>query len=348
VQLSASPIRDLYKRLTGVFIFLLLLIFAGSVAVTADGPKIVRVGIYENQPKIFTDDNGKASGFWPDIIENIASEEGWTVEYKHGTWSECLKMLENNEIDIMPDVAYTEERNRTYNFSHAVVYTSWSSVYSREGANINSVLDLEGKNIAVLKGSVNVEGPEGIKQLVKAYNVNCTFNEVDSYIRVFELVESGEVDAGVASKDFGNQHEMDYKIVKTAIIFQPSQLYFAFSKNSNLTPYLIERIDQHVKGLKADNNSIYYRSLDKWLSVKPAEKPVLPSWVIWTLATIGGLLLLFAGGSFILRSQVRSRTKELTAEIVVRRRAEEQLAKYRYHLEKLVEDRTAELGQKNM
>jgi signal transduction histidine kinase len=347
VQSTASRISDLYKHLIGVSLLLILFVSAGGAAVAAQDPKIVRVGIYENQPKIFTDDKGNASGFWPDIIEYIASEEGWTIEYKRGTWSECLKMLENNEIDIMPDVAYTEERNRTYNFSHEVVYTSWSSVYSREGANINSIPDLAGKNIAVLKGSVNVEGPEGVKQLVKAYNIDCRFNEVDSYTRVFEQVESGQADAGVASKDFGNQHEIDYKIVKTPIIFQPSQLYFAFSKNSSLTPDLIAKIDQHVKGLKADNNSIYYKSLNNWLGVRPAEKSVLPGWIIWTLAGIGGLVLLFAGGSFVLRSQVRSKTKDLTAEIINRRRAEEQLVKYRYHLEKLVEDRTAELGQKN-
>jgi signal transduction histidine kinase len=347
VQSTASRISDLYKHLIGVSLLLILFVSVGSAAVAAQDPKIVRVGIYENQPKIFTDDKGNASGFWPDIIEYIASEEGWTIEYKRGTWSECLKMLENNEIDIMPDVAYTEERNRTYNFSHEVVYTSWSSVYSREGANINSIPDLAGKNIAVLKGSVNVEGPEGVKQLVKAYNIDCRFNEVDSYTRVFEQVESGQADAGVASKDFGNQHEIDYKIVKTPIIFQPSQLYFAFSKNSSLTPDLIAKIDQHVKGLKADNNSIYYKSLNNWLGVRPAEKSVLPGWIIWTLAGIGGLVLLFAGGSFVLRSQVRSKTKDLTAEIINRRRAEEQLVKYRYHLEKLVEDRTAELGQKN-
>jgi signal transduction histidine kinase len=56
---------------------------------------------------------------------------------------------------------------------------------------------------------------------------------------------------------------------------------------------------------------------------------------------------LLAAGSFILRSQVRSRTLALTAEINSRNRAEVDLATYRGHLEKLVEDRTAELGQKN-
>ncbi|MFA5399092.1 MAG: transporter substrate-binding domain-containing protein [Dehalococcoidia bacterium] len=319
-------------------------IWGGAVA--ADDSIIVRVGIYENQPKIFTDDAGKPAGFWPDIIGYIASQEGWTLEYRHGTWTECLEMLENNEIDIMPDVAYTEERNDKYAFSHETVYISWSRVYTRKGVDINSILDLEGKTIAVLRGSINVEGSDGIKEIIKSYNINCKYTEVDSYNTVFELVAKGEADAGVTSKDFGYQHETDYGLIKTPIIFQPALLYFALTKDSASTPSLIEKIDRRVKALKQDNGSIYYQSLDKWMAVKSAVTPVLPGWVVWVLASVGGLVLLFAGGSFILRSQVRARTRELTDEVAVRKRAEEQLAKYRYRLEKLVEERTAELEQK--
>lgn len=342
----ATALRVCLYRLLPVVIFLVLLISIWGGAVAADDSIIVRVGIYENQPKIFTDDAGKPAGFWPDIIGYIASQEGWTLEYRHGTWTECLEMLENNEIDIMPDVAYTEERNDKYAFSHETVYISWSRVYTRKGVDINSVLDLEGKTIAVLKGSVNVEGSDGIKEIIKSYSINCKYAEVDSYNRVFELVESGEADAGVTSKDFGYQHETDYGLIKTPIIFQPALLYFALTKDSASTPSLTEKIDRHVKALKQDNGSIYYQSLDKWMAVKSAVTPVLPGWVVWVLASVGGLVLLFAGGSFILRSQVRTRTRELTDEVAVRKRAEEQLAKYRYRLEKLVEERTAELEQK--
>ncbi len=327
---------------------LLLYVSIFGAAVAADDSLTVRVGIYENQPKIFTDDQGNATGFWPDIIGYIASKEGWKIEYIHGTWTECLKRLDNNEIDMMPDVAYTEERSRQYDFSHETVYTSWSMVYTREGTDIQSLLDLEGKNIAVLKGSINVEGPDGIKKLVSAFNIHCTFTEVDSYARVFELVKSGEADAGVASKDFGYQHETDFNLVKTAIIFQPSPLYFAFPKNSSLTPYLIERIDRQMIGLKQDYDSIYYQSLGKWFGESHSEKSVIPVWLIWALAGTGGLILILTGGSLLLRSQVRSRTKELREEVGEHKRAEEKLAKYRQRLEKLVDARTAQLAAKTV
>jgi PAS domain S-box-containing protein len=304
----------------------LLFTFIFGMAVSADDSKTVRVGIYENQPKIFTDDKGNASGFWPEILEYIASEENWTIVYVHGTWEQCLARLQNNEIDLMPDVAYTEGRASLYSFSSETVYTSWSGVYAREGTEIKSIIDLEGKTIAVLKGSVNVDGPEGIKTLTKAFDIDCTFTEADSYLRVFELVENGDADAGVASKDFANQHQVDFNLAKTDIIFQPSSLYFAFPRGADLTPYLTDRVDYQIKRLRADEDSIYYLSLEKWLGVKPIEKAAIPSWIIWLLAGIGGLALLLAGGSFILRSQVRARTKELREEITERRRTEEKFS----------------------
>jgi len=307
-------------------------IFGASAS--ADESITVRVGAYENSPKIFTDETGRVSGFWPEIIEYIAAEEGWQVEYVPGTWMECLERLGAGEIDIMPDVAYTEERAELYAFSNEPSYVSWSRVYTKEGAGIQSILDLEGKRIAVLEGSINVEGPEGIKKLVSAFDINCTFAEVDSYTRVFELVESGEADAGVTSKDFGNQHEADFNVVKTSIIFQPASLYFAFPKGADLAPYFIERIDARMKELKADENSVYYQALERWLGAKPVEKPVVPGWVKWVLIGIGGAVLALIGGNYLLRSRVRARTKELTEEISERKLTEKALAEseYKYRL----------------
>ncbi len=310
-----------------------------------DGSRIVKVGIYDNPPKIFTDKNGHAAGFWPDIISYIAAQEGWQIEYVHGSWQECQEWLQNNRIDILPDVAYSEERNIEYLFSHETVLTSWSKIYTQKGSGIQSIIDLEGKHIAVLKGSVNVEGPDGIKALARLFDVNCTFKEVESYDRVFELVANGEVDAGVTSKDFGNQNQTAYNVAETAILFQPASLYFAFPKDAEMAPHLIERIDYHITGLKAEDDSVYYKAQETWLGVKQHQKFLIPIWLIWMLAGIGALVIILAGGSFILRSQVRSRTRALEAEIATRNRAEVELTRYRYHLEDIVKQRTAELAE---
>lgn len=301
----------------------LLPVFLSTLVVHANDQQVIRVGLYENRPKIFTDDNGDASGFWPEITRDIASRMGWEIEYIPGTWEECLTRLSNNEIDVMPDVAFSEERNNRYDFAKEPVYVSWSLVYARKGVDIQAIIDLEEKKIAVLQGSVNVEGPEGIKKLVNTFHVDCTFIEVDSYLRVFELIDSGEADAGVTSKDFGHVHEVDYQVNRTAIMFAPSSLYFAFSKDSSLTPYLIDRFDTYTKILKSDQDSVYYRSMENWMGIKPVGRSVLPPWVFWTFIGILGLAFVFAVMSFSQRSKVKTRTKELALEISERKKYEE-------------------------
>ncbi len=316
------------KKLYFLLLCLLLLfafpsstVLAAEESFATENQVTVRVGIYENEPKIFTDNEGNASGFWAEITEYIAQQEGWDIEWVHGSWDECLNMLANGEIDIMPDVAYTEARSLLYEFSKVSVLTSWSCVYAGSDVEIGSILDLEGKTIAVLKGSVNVEGPEGIKALVNAFHINCSFIELNSYSEVFETVSSGGADAGVVSKDFGNNHEEEYNVQKTPVIFQPSQIYYAFNMGNPLNDYLIETIDADIAELKADKNSVYYNEQEKWLG-GAVEKIVIPEWVWWILAWIIGLVIVLAGGSFILNLRVKAKTRSLSQEIIEREKTE--------------------------
>jgi len=262
------------RSLTLAVLTVLLCILSFSAALFADETRMVRVGAYENPPKIFTDEEGVVSGFWPDLVNYIASQEGWQIEWVHGNWGQCLERLQEGKIDVMPDVALTEERSTKYRFSNEVVLPSWSEVYTREGTGIGSILDLEGKTVAVLKGSVNVEGAGGIKELVRKFDVTCTFIEVDNYLKVFQLVQGGEVDAGITNKDFGTLHTAAYGLHGTAIVFQPLDDQFAFPMESDLTPYLVETMDRHIKALKQDPQSVYYHALEKNLGVKPEVRTV--------------------------------------------------------------------------
>jgi len=303
----------------------LLCVISFSLTVLADEPLTVRVGAFENSPKTFTDESGTFSGFWPDLVNYIASQEGWQIEWVHGTWTQCLERLERNEIDVLPDTGFTEPRAEKFAFSSETVLLSWSRLYARRGADIDSVLDLEGTRIGALAGSFNLDGPKSIRDICNGFEIGCTFVEMDSYTEVFKALERGIIDFGVTNKDFGNEHEDQYNIDKTPIIFQPARMQFAFTQDSDLTLYLIERIDYHIKELKKDGNSVYYQSLEKWLGVTPGEKHVIPVWAGRVLMGIGVLVLLLVGGTFILRFQVKKKTRALKQEIDDHKKAEERI-----------------------
>jgi ABC-type amino acid transport substrate-binding protein len=190
-------------------------------AETPDKSLIIRVGAYENYPKVFTNSDGNIAGIFPDILNHIASKEGWKLEYIHGTWAECLERLDRNKIDIMPDVAFSEERSKKYDFTNEPELINWGIVYTQKDSNILSIPDLHRKTIAVMKGGIHYTGAEGIKKLTKEFDIYPTFIEVDSNEEVFELLDNKEVDTGVVNRIFGTLVEKDYEIVKTLIYFNP-------------------------------------------------------------------------------------------------------------------------------
>jgi signal transduction histidine kinase len=88
--------------------------------------------------------------------------------------------------------------------------------------------------------------------------------------------------------------------------------------------------------------------LRKWFAQEPIEKFAITGWLIWLLVSIAGIALILATFGLILRSQVRSRTRELSGEIARRKQVENELRQYEGHLEELVKKRTSELEQVNL
>ena len=92
--------------------------------------RIVRVGLYQNEPKIFADKNGQPAGFFPQLLESMARSENWTLQYIECAWEDCLDLLEKKAIDLMPDVARSEKRSRRFDLGKEVVLSSWSVIYT--------------------------------------------------------------------------------------------------------------------------------------------------------------------------------------------------------------------------
>lgn len=260
------------------FLFILIIILSlcfPSIchAESTKPPLLIRVGAYENRPKVYSDENGDFIGLFPDILNYIAAKEGWRLQYISGTWTECLERLENNEIDVMLDVAYSEEREKQYDLSKETVFVNWAKIYTRQNVDIESILDLQNQTVAVMKNSIHTTGTGGIRELTDQFGITCTFVEVTNYIDVFELLDEGKADAGVVNRIFGSLFEYYYNVNKTPIVFNPRDLKFAFPKQGKLTNYLIEKIDANLHQLKNDHDSIFYKIIEvnifgfprKWL-----------------------------------------------------------------------------------
>jgi len=273
-----------------------------SASISAETP--IKVGIYQNKPKVFMDSDGKARGLFIDVLEYIASKEKWRIQYVPGSWEQCMERLEKAEIDIMVDVAYSTERAERYDFSTETVLVNWAQLYTHKDSEIQTILALHDKKVAALRGDISYRE---FKSIVRNFGIDPRFIEADDFRTVFELVQEKRADAGLISRLFGLQYEKEYDVVKSPIICCPRELRFAAPKHKNTR--LINIIDEYMVALKKDKQSIYHQSISRWLESRSAW--VFPGRLKWGLVAGGALLLWFVAFSMILRFQVKAKTTAL-------------------------------------
>ena len=70
----------------------------------------------------------------------MAKREGWQLKPVACDWQACLKALQAGKLDLMPDVAHTDQRAEIFDFHKVPSLLSWSQIYKHAGIPINSAL----------------------------------------------------------------------------------------------------------------------------------------------------------------------------------------------------------------
>lgn len=298
----------------------------------------LRVGLYQNLPKVGWTEDGRPAGIFVDLLDEIAEKEHWTIQYVPGTWAEGLDRLAAGEIDLMPDVAITPEREEQFAFHREAALSSWLQIFARRGSGIRTLVDLEQTRIAVLDRSIQ---HHALQRLADSFDLTVTFHGFPDYDSAFAALLDGSIDAVIAHRFYRIGHLRDAPVEDTGIIFHPTRLFFAAPLSGNRA--VLDTLDRHLADMKQDHTSVYYQSFRKWTEEEVRFR--LPAWLkaAGAVTLAGGLAFLL--WSLALRHQVGIRTRELNRRNeenarlynMVRRRAEE--------LEQRVTERTTSLQQ---
>ncbi|MFW5834479.1 MAG: substrate-binding periplasmic protein, partial [Pseudomonadota bacterium] len=125
-------------------------IVLGVVVATAPAAaEPLRVGFYENPPRLFLDDEGRPRGFWPEVVDALTRQLGLDYTFVPCAWNTCLLMLEQGDLDVMPDVAHTAERAERFRFATQPAFYSWSTILVPETSPARTLEDLRSARIAV-------------------------------------------------------------------------------------------------------------------------------------------------------------------------------------------------------
>lgn len=143
-------------------------------------------------PPFSVTSDGTADGFSVELLRAVAEEMGYDIQFEIDQWSVIKDKLEHDELDVLPLVGYTEERDQYFDFTVPYIVMK-GNIFVRKGDNqIRSQADLFGKDILVLDGDNSEEWALSI-------GLDDELTATATYTEAFDLLASGSYDAVLAN-----------------------------------------------------------------------------------------------------------------------------------------------------
>ncbi len=159
--------------------------------------KTVRVGWLVNNEGFQDGTPGeRLSGWGYEYLQTLSYyTPGWRYEYVTGTFTELMDMLEAGEIDLMPNISYSEERAQKLLFSSNPEGTERYYIYARPDRDDLAKGDpqaLQGLTIGCNPGVMQTFVGQ---QWLANEGIACTYREYDGDSVLFDALANNEVDA---------------------------------------------------------------------------------------------------------------------------------------------------------
>lgn len=244
--LRSTIYRALALALTVLTVLSAVMPVPAFAADTDQQVKTVRVGWLVNNEG-FQDGNPgeRLSGWGYEYLQTLSYyTPGWQYEYVSGTFAELMDMLEAGEIDLMPNISYSEERAQKLLFSSNPEGTERYYIYARPDRDDLAMGDpqaLQGLTIGYNPGVMQTFVGQ---QWLADEGITCTYKEMASAGDLFDALANGEADAIIMNDTISSPNASPMFYVGS------SDYYFAVPKSRS---DLMDDINSAMAAINRDN-----------------------------------------------------------------------------------------------
>lgn len=311
-----------------------ILLFSNEVLAHNEPPSsaLRSASEYDYPPMCITTEDGKADGFSVELLKEVLNAVNTQVEFKVGAWSDIKDELKNGQIDVLPLVGRTPEREDIFDFTFPYLSLHGAIFVRSNYTGIRTIGDLRDKKVLVMKG-------DNAEEFVRRENISNNIITTDTYEEAFKLLSSGENDAIISQEVMGLQLLKKLKInniVKVNYDLDSFNQDFSFAVKEG-DKHLLEELNEGLSIVVA--NGKYNELYKKWFG-PVIEAPVsIKKLVEYTTISIVALLFIVVVISiYFLKKEVKRRTHDLIKEIEERKLAEKELAHGKRILKELNEE----------
>jgi len=242
-----------------MIIIAIVLAACGKSNDTSSSQKVYKVGVDTTYPPFEFKEGNTYKGIDIDLINAIAKNQGIKIELSPMDFGGIIPAMQANQLDVaIAGMSITDDRKKVVDFSTPYFDAGLTVVVKKDNSAIKSVNDLNGKTVAVKKGTT------GAKYAVdNASKLNIKVVQFNDSPAMFQEVANGNADAliedypvisyAIAKKDLG------LKIVGDRL--NGDQYGIAVLKGQNKD--LLKKIDKGLAALR--KNGTYDKIIKTYL-----------------------------------------------------------------------------------
>ncbi len=263
-------------------------------------PTIKVLALKDWAPFDYRAEDGSHTGITAEMAKLAAHRAGLQLIPVFDHWSTLLAKLRAGELDLAPDIYYSEDRESFLHYTRPYLELHDVIITRQEVKNISNFEDLKGKRVAVELGYTLYDD-------LAQNHPNVQLHVVNNTLDALKAVSIGRADAYIGSQ-FVASYLIDNNYIpnlKTVAFFgeEPQKIYMAARKD---LPLLASIMDKALASItpeeKSEIRSRFFR--ERALPVNTVAGNDAVNWPFFTKFGLGVLLLatLFIGVQWVVKA----------------------------------------------
>jgi len=319
---APKPLKKLFSTVS------LLLLFSQAI-LAQPNDTLIFLGNKDYPPyQMIDEETEEPTGFSVDIFKAIAKTMGLNYKIALTDWTYARNELEMQRVDGLIAMSYSLTRSEKVQFTVPYAYIN-HSLFARKSSAYNSIDDMQGKEVIVVKGDI-------MHDYLRENKIANKIIPVTDYRKALRLLAKGKYDGALLSRYQGlytiNQYNLT-NVEASGDMFESKEVAIAVNTRN---PELVNILNEGLQIIKSTGE--YHHLVEKWFGIYEKQtfiEMLFPTaWYI--LVPLVAILMLFLGWSWMLRRKVAIRTLQLRNELERRQRAEKELIQEKSILKSLI------------
>jgi PAS domain S-box-containing protein len=161
---------------------------------------------------------GAADGFSVELLRAALKIMGREATFRTGNWNEIKTALEKGELQALPLVGRTPEREAVYDFTFPYLTLHGAIVVRNDTRGINLLKDLRGKTVAVMKG-------DNAEEFINRIDLDARLISTPTFSDALKLLSDGKCDAVIMQRLLAFRLIQEAKLKNLTVVGKPLEQF---------------------------------------------------------------------------------------------------------------------------